>query len=799
MSSKQRLNLKDFQVLKELKGNSSNQIFLVRNPSGKRVIFKRIRIHNFTAQLREIQAQKNLHHRYIVRLLDYEIQHEYIVLIIELAEEGDLFEFINNIDSIRESKLLRLFYKIVIGVHFIHLNGFIHRDIKPENILIGNGEPKMADFGSSVAESVVRNTFCGTYEYMAPEIYMRRAQTAKVDVWALGVLLFEMTHNRTPFKGKDVAQIRKIVEGKRIDFDKQISSKIRRIICQLLRFRAEDRPTTAQVLKLPELKRFYEEMKPELLAIYQDKTILKLRKIRSCNKGFGEERGYRHMKTANALPNLKAPRIIRDKEMELSNVPKSFQKLEDCERDMKKKNGKNNTSMKAGLASKIESRKDAKSKKRVEPKVIKSEIQNENQKPKPKKDEVKKKPISKKAIKSKPGKSITSQIMQKAGEDTQQIKIGFEKVMGTTTESQKQSKQSKQSKVSKQSQGNNPNLNNNKRNKKNSSNTTSQTDNRYFKKSKHARMKSSNRVKSKLSYSRGSGKSNSLARTNLKNKPLNSKKFKRILKNSSLVKLAKYGSMTDTNHNLQFANWGLQSQKPAKSKYLLDLRSNNGLKPKTGLKMNSMVCMQMKSQGLKKEEKSKLSPLTGPKTRPYLGVGSMQSLFESRKRRQQFLKGNKMRCLQGKIKERLRVYRLAKSKEQTPTKSIDKDSAHNLAFQFGPKSNQDSPGLKNISHKLFSKLHSSKNMKNVESPNILFDPSAKHSKLGSTEDSDRGRYDSQPGRVVGMQQSHRQIRQNIIINAESQFQSNKRIKKWVGQSGSTRGERIETDLLFMGK
>ena len=276
-----RLDLADYTVLEEFKGNSSNKIFLVSDRSGRKMIYKRIKIRKLQTQLREIQAQKALKHEYVVRLLEYEIQEQHIVLLIEYASGGDLFEFINNIESIRESKLLRLFYKIVIAVHFIHLNGFIHRDIKPENVLISAGSPKLADFGSSVSEETARNTFCGTYEYMAPEIYFRQKHSFKVDIWALGVLLFEMTHNRTPFKGMDVMQIKNALETKTVDFDEQISGKVRRVVYAMLKFDAKERPTTAQILKMSELTRFYKELKPELLKIYNDKSIRKIRKHRS--------------------------------------------------------------------------------------------------------------------------------------------------------------------------------------------------------------------------------------------------------------------------------------------------------------------------------------------------------------------------------------------------------------------------------------------------------------------------------------------------------------------------------------
>lgn len=303
---KDRLNLENFKILEEFKGNSCNKIYLVvpkNDHQSEKVIYKTIKIYNFQSQLREIQAQKNLKHKYIIKLLDYEIQDKHIILLIEYSPKGDLFSFINNLDAIRESKLLRIFYKIVMAIHFIHLNGFIHRDIKPENILMDqNMEPKLADFGSSVSEDIVRNTFCGTYEYMAPEIYMRKKQSFKVDVWALGVLLFEMTHNKTPFKNKDVNEIEDMVRNDKIEFDRQISNKIKNIIRSILIFDPTKRPSTARILKFPELKRFYEEMKPELKSIYEvKKSEDLLRKTRSMVEDFAPNNFYKHLQTEKNL------------------------------------------------------------------------------------------------------------------------------------------------------------------------------------------------------------------------------------------------------------------------------------------------------------------------------------------------------------------------------------------------------------------------------------------------------------------------------------------------------------------
>ena len=86
----------------------------------------------------------------------------------------------------------------------------MHRDLKPENILLDKDyNIKLCDFGWSAlyADDVLRETMCGTFEYMAPEIYKRKNQTKKTDVWSLGILLYELFHGHPPFRGSTLGMI----------------------------------------------------------------------------------------------------------------------------------------------------------------------------------------------------------------------------------------------------------------------------------------------------------------------------------------------------------------------------------------------------------------------------------------------------------------------------------------------------------------------------------------------------------------------------------------------------------------
>ncbi|KAJ8229537.1 hypothetical protein LV156_007160 [Aspergillus fumigatus] len=102
---------------------------------------------------------------------------------------------------------------------YLHRKHVIHRDIKPENILVGiHGELKMSDFGWSVhAPSGRRHTQCGTLDYLPPEMVDPRKcdkpYDQKVDIWSLGVLLYEFLVGRAPFEDTPVMTQRRIAKG----------------------------------------------------------------------------------------------------------------------------------------------------------------------------------------------------------------------------------------------------------------------------------------------------------------------------------------------------------------------------------------------------------------------------------------------------------------------------------------------------------------------------------------------------------------------------------------------------------
>ena len=105
-----------------------------------------------------------------------------------------------------EAEAAKLFGQILEAVAYLHRSGVFHRDLKTENVIVdGQGRVKIIDFGfSTKAEPMQRlNLFCGTPNYMAPEIILKKEYYGgPTDVWALGVMLFVMCAGYFPFKGR---------------------------------------------------------------------------------------------------------------------------------------------------------------------------------------------------------------------------------------------------------------------------------------------------------------------------------------------------------------------------------------------------------------------------------------------------------------------------------------------------------------------------------------------------------------------------------------------------------------------
>ncbi|KAL8518242.1 hypothetical protein ACS0TY_009564 [Phlomoides rotata] len=140
----------------------------------------------------------------ILRLHDVYEDDDYIHLITDLCDGGDLFDRITSGASFSEPDAAAVLEQLMVAIAFCHRLGVAHRDIKPDNILFDSrGKLKLADFGSAeMFEISDMNDVVGTPYYVAPEVLMGRNYNEKVDVWSAGVILYIMLAGVPPFYGE---------------------------------------------------------------------------------------------------------------------------------------------------------------------------------------------------------------------------------------------------------------------------------------------------------------------------------------------------------------------------------------------------------------------------------------------------------------------------------------------------------------------------------------------------------------------------------------------------------------------
>ncbi|CAD7946213.1 unnamed protein product [Amoebophrya sp. A120] len=166
---------------------------------------------------REILIQAHLRHENLLRLYTYFFDEEKIYLVLECASDGELYGVLGkngNPERLPEPLAAHYFRQMVLALQACHQKHIIHRDIKPENILVsktpdGREVLKLADFGWSVHlrdESERRLTLCGTLDYLSPEMCSKQRHAYGVDVWALGILLYEFLMGNCPFERRGDAE-----------------------------------------------------------------------------------------------------------------------------------------------------------------------------------------------------------------------------------------------------------------------------------------------------------------------------------------------------------------------------------------------------------------------------------------------------------------------------------------------------------------------------------------------------------------------------------------------------------------
>lgn len=262
---KKTWELSDFEIGKPLGRGKFGSVYLAREKKTKFVVALKVLIKEqlkkdgVEHQLRrEIEIQSHLRHKNILRLYGYFYDQKRVYLILEYAAQGELYKILQKCTKFSEEQSAKYIDSLAESLDYLHKKHVIHRDIKPENLLLDlNGDIKIADFGWSVhAPNNRRTTLCGTLDYLPPEMVEGIEHDNNVDLWCLGVLMYEFLCGQPPFMSNQTKQTYQRILNVDIKFPNHVSMEARDLIKKLLVKDPKKRLRLSEVKLHPWIKKY---------------------------------------------------------------------------------------------------------------------------------------------------------------------------------------------------------------------------------------------------------------------------------------------------------------------------------------------------------------------------------------------------------------------------------------------------------------------------------------------------------------------------------------------------------------
>ncbi|EEC15190.1 protein kinase, putative, partial [Ixodes scapularis] len=212
-------------------------------------IVARDELESLMAEKRIFQVANSVRHPFLVNLFACFQTPNHVCFVMEYACGGDLMMHIHT-DIFPEPRAAFYAACVVLGLQFLHENRIIYRDLKLDNLLLdAEGYVKLADFGlckEGMGYGDRTGTFCGTPEFLAPEVLTETSYTRAVDWWGLGVLLFEMLVGESPFPGDDEEEVFDSIVHDEVRYPRFLSIEAIAIMRRLLRKNPERRLGTSE-------------------------------------------------------------------------------------------------------------------------------------------------------------------------------------------------------------------------------------------------------------------------------------------------------------------------------------------------------------------------------------------------------------------------------------------------------------------------------------------------------------------------------------------------------------------------
>nr|XP_046912754.1 putative protein kinase C delta type homolog isoform X1 [Dermatophagoides farinae]XP_046912761.1 putative protein kinase C delta type homolog isoform X2 [Dermatophagoides farinae] len=185
-------------------------------------------------------------HPFICKLFCTFQTESHLFFSMELCSGGDLMFHVQKEGKFSENKAKFYSSEMICALWFLHKRGIIYRDLKLDNVMVANdGHIRLVDFGMCVGkmyrEEFLPSNFCGTPEYMAPEIIKGIKYNHSVDYWALGVVIYEMCVGTSPFNGTDEDELLWNVCNTEVHYPKFLSEQVKNLIVLLLKKNPQER------------------------------------------------------------------------------------------------------------------------------------------------------------------------------------------------------------------------------------------------------------------------------------------------------------------------------------------------------------------------------------------------------------------------------------------------------------------------------------------------------------------------------------------------------------------------------
>eukprot|EP00759_Apiculatamorpha_spiralis_P004353 PhF_6_TR12593/c0_g1_i1/m.19840/K13303/SGK2; serum/glucocorticoid-regulated kinase 2 len=240
---KSEVSLRDFELQTVLGLGSFGRVMKVREKSNGRILAMKIlekaqivanKMVTHTQAEKSILAEIN--HPFIVKLhYAFQTKH-HLVFVMDFLSGGELFFHLQKSKRFPESRAKFYCAEIGLALEYIHSKNIIYRDLKPENLVLDrDGHCVLTDFGLAKKDiKDVTHTFCGTPEYMSPELILKKGHTKAVDWWSLGIFLYEMVYGLPPFYTQNVSDMYEMILSKPLQFPPFFSPELKSLLQKLL-------------------------------------------------------------------------------------------------------------------------------------------------------------------------------------------------------------------------------------------------------------------------------------------------------------------------------------------------------------------------------------------------------------------------------------------------------------------------------------------------------------------------------------------------------------------------------------